>query len=100
MGAGLATTSRSVHLFWIISADILYSMMTPQVISTFFLPQWVNKYGACCGFVLGLLLRTQAVEPLRGLPHMLPLPGDQIQEEGNRHHLLPNQQIRRALVIW
>uniref|UniRef100_A0A672J7M3 Uncharacterized protein n=1 Tax=Salarias fasciatus TaxID=181472 RepID=A0A672J7M3_SALFA len=57
IGAGLAMMSSSVHLFWIISADVLYSMMTAQVICTFFLPRHVNQYGVLSGFVSAMLLR-------------------------------------------
>ncbi|XP_040886597.1 high affinity choline transporter 1-like [Toxotes jaculatrix] len=96
MGAGLAMTSRSVHLFWIISADVAYSMMTPQVICTFFLSQWVNQYGACSGCVLAILLRVLVGEPLIGLPDVLPLPWDKIQEDGHRYRLLP---FRTAIML-
>ncbi len=89
MGAGLAMTARSIHLFWIVSADVLYSMMTPQVICIFYLSQRVNHYGACSGFVLALLLRALVGEPLIGLPDVLPLPWDKIQEDGHRHRLFP-----------
>lgn len=89
IGAGLAMTAKSIHLFWIISCDVLYSMMTPQVICTFYLSQWVNNYGACSGFVLALLLRTLVGEPMIGLPDILPLPWDKIQEDGHRQRLFP-----------
>lgn len=96
LGASLAMTSSSVHLFWIVSADVLYSMMTPQVICTFFLPQHVNHYGACFGFVLAILLRILVGEPLISLPDVLPLPWDKIQEDGQRHRLLP---FRTAIML-
>ncbi|XP_070785466.1 high affinity choline transporter 1-like [Enoplosus armatus] len=96
MGAGLAMTTRSVQLFWIISADVLYSMMTPQVICTFYLSRWVNSYGACSGFVLALLLRALVGEPLVGLPDVLPLPWDRIQEDGHRYRLFP---FRTAIML-
>ncbi|XP_071358969.1 high affinity choline transporter 1-like [Trachinotus anak] len=96
IGAGLAMMSRSVHLFWIVSADVQYSMMTPQVTCTFFLSQWVNQYGACSGFVLAILLRALVGEPLIGLPDLLPLPWDKIQEDGLRHRLFP---FRTAIML-
>lgn len=89
MGAGLAMINKSVHLFWIISADVLYSMMSPQVICIFYVPHLVNKYGACCGCLLALLLRGLVGEPLIGLPDVLPLPWDKIQEDGHRQRLFP-----------
>ncbi|KAM3588324.1 uncharacterized protein V6R79_026443 [Siganus canaliculatus] len=96
MGAGLAMTSQSVHLFWIVSADVLYSMMTPQVTVIFYLSRWVNGYGACSGFVLALLLRALVGEPLLGLPDVLPLPWDKIQEDGHRYRLFP---FRTAIML-
>ncbi|KAM9334640.1 high affinity choline transporter 1-like [Symphorus nematophorus] len=96
MGACLAMTTRSIHLFWIVSADVLYSMMTPQVICVFYLSKWVNHYGACSGFVLALLLRALVGEPLIGLPDVLPLPWDKIQEDGHRYHLFP---FRTAIML-
>ncbi|CAN9508151.1 unnamed protein product [Ophioblennius macclurei] len=96
IGAGLAMMSSSVHLFWIISADVLYSMMTAQVICTFFLPQYVNQYGVLSGFVLAMLLRALIGEPLIGLPDVLPLPWDRIQEDGHRYRLFP---FRTAIML-
>ncbi|CAK6970707.1 high affinity choline transporter 1-like [Scomber scombrus] len=89
MGAGLAMTTTSVNLLWIVSADVLYSILTPQLICTFFLPQRVNHYGACSGFVLALILRVLVGEPQLGLPDVLPLPWDKIQEDGRRFRLFP-----------
>ncbi|XP_070848718.1 high-affinity choline transporter 1-like [Chaetodon trifascialis] len=96
MGTGLAMGTSSVHLFWIVSADVLYSMMTPQIICIFYLSQWVNHYGACSGFVVGLLLRALVGEPLIGLPEVLPLPWDKIQDDGYRYHLFP---FRTAIML-
>lgn len=79
--------TSSVHLFWIVNTDVLYSMSPPpQVICIFFLPCWVTRYWACCGFVLGVLLRTLGGKPLIGLPDVLPLPWDNIQEDGHQYH--------------
>ncbi|XP_069556059.1 high affinity choline transporter 1-like [Brachyistius frenatus] len=96
VGAGLAMTTNSIHLFWVLSADVLYSMMTPQVTCTFFLPQWVNRFGACSGFVLAILLRVLVGEPQLGLPDVLPLPWDKIQEDGHRYRLFP---FRTAIML-
>lgn len=99
MGAGLAMANTSVHLFWIVSADVLYSMMTPQVICIFYSAQWVNHYGACSGFVLALLLRGLVGEPLIGLPDVLPLPWDKIQEDGHRYRLFPFRTVIMLITI-
>uniref|UniRef100_A0A3Q1IQL7 Solute carrier family 5 member 7a n=1 Tax=Anabas testudineus TaxID=64144 RepID=A0A3Q1IQL7_ANATE len=96
MGAGLALTTRSVYLLWIVGADLVYSMLTPQVTCTFFLSRWVNKYGACSGFVLAIALRALVGEPAIGLPDVLPLPWDKIMEDGHRHRLFP---FRTAIML-
>ncbi|XP_059182344.1 high affinity choline transporter 1-like [Centropristis striata] len=96
MAAVLAMTAKSIHLFWILSADVLYSMMTPQVVCTFYLSRWVNQYGACSGFVLAIVLRVLVGEPLLGLPDILPLPWDKIQEDGHRYRLFP---FRTAIML-
>lgn len=89
----LAMTTDAVHLLWIFSADVLYSMMTPQVICIFYLPQSVNAYGATSGFVLALLLRILVGEPLIRLPEMLPLPWDRFREDGHRQRLFPFRTV-------
>lgn len=89
-------TTTSVYLLWIVGADVIYSMLTPQVTCTFFLSQWVNEYGACSGFVLAIVLRTLVGEPTIGLPDVLPLPWDKIQEDGHRHRLFP---FRTAIML-
>ncbi|XP_034434876.1 high-affinity choline transporter 1-like [Hippoglossus hippoglossus] len=99
IASALAMTSRSIHLFWILSADIMYSVMTPQVTCTFFLSQWVNQYGACSGFALGILVRVLVGEPLMGLPDVLPLPWDRIQEDGHRYRLFPFRTVIMLLTI-
>ncbi|KAF3705082.1 High affinity choline transporter 1 Hemicholinium-3-sensitive choline transporter [Channa argus] len=96
LGAGLALTTRSIYQLWIFSADVVYSMLTPQVTCSFFLPQWVNNYGACSGFVLAILLRVLVGEPLIGLPDVMPLPWDKIQENGHRNRLFP---FRTAIML-
>lgn len=89
LATALAMTTDAVHLLWIFSSDILYSMMAPQVICIFYLPQSVNAFGAISGFILALLLRILVGEPLIKLPEVLPLPWDRIQEDGQRQHLFP-----------
>ncbi|KAJ4923325.1 hypothetical protein JOQ06_026001, partial [Pogonophryne albipinna] len=95
-GAGLAITTSSVQLFWIMSADVMYCMMAPQVICIFYLSRWVNYLGACFGFVLALLLRVLVGEPVIGLPDLMPLPWDKIQDDGTRYRLFP---FRTAILL-
>lgn len=96
LAAALAMTTKSVHLLWIVSTDVMYSMMVPQVICVFFLSQHVNEYGACFSCALALLLRALIGEPLIGLPDLLPLPWDKPQEDGHRQRLFP---FRTAIML-
>lgn len=96
LATALAMTTAAIHLLWIFASDVLYSMMTPQVICIFYLPQSVNTIGALAGFILSLLLRTLVGEPLIKLPEVLPLPWDRIQEDGQRQRLFP---FRTAIVL-
>ncbi|XP_034381666.1 high-affinity choline transporter 1-like [Cyclopterus lumpus] len=95
MGAGLAMTAHSIHMFWILSGDICYSMLAPQVICLFYLSRRSNHYGACAGFVLAILLRTLVGEPMMGLPDILPLPWDKMVD-GDRYRLFP---FRTAIML-
>lgn len=99
LSTALAMTTDSVHLLWIFSADVLYSMMTPQVICIFYLPRSVNAYGAVFGFVLATLLRTLVGEPLIRLPEVLPLPWDRVREDGGRQRLFPFRSAIMFLTI-
>uniref|UniRef100_A0A8C5HM79 High affinity choline transporter 1-like n=1 Tax=Gouania willdenowi TaxID=441366 RepID=A0A8C5HM79_GOUWI len=96
IGAALALSTNSIYLLWIYGADVLYSMMTAQVICTFFLSQWINRYGVVSGFLLAMVLRTLVGEPGLGLPDLLPLPWDKIQDDGHKFRLFP---FRTAIML-
>lgn len=96
IGAGLALTTSSIYLLWIVGADVVYSMLAPQIICTFFLSRCVNEYGACSGFLLAIVLRALVGEPAIGLPDVLPLPWDRIEEDGHRYRLFP---FRTAIML-
>lgn len=92
----LAVSTDYVNMLWILSADILYCMMVPQVICVFYLQEWVNGFGACLGAAVALLLRILVGEPMIGLPSVLPLPWDKILEDGQLQHLFP---FRTAIML-
>lgn len=96
LAAVLAMATKSVHLLWILSTDVMYTMMIPQVVCIFFLSQHVNEYGACFSCALALLLRALVGEPVIGLPDLLPLPWDKIQGNGQRQRLFP---FRTAIML-
>ncbi|KAG9337547.1 hypothetical protein JZ751_028564 [Albula glossodonta] len=77
-GMGLAMTTSSVYVFWILSGDIIYTLMFPQVFCLFFLPDRTNGYGAAMGFGVGLLLRCLMGETTLGIPPVIWLPGSRL----------------------
>ncbi|XP_023869028.1 high-affinity choline transporter 1 [Salvelinus sp. IW2-2015] len=89
MGAGLAMTTSSVYVFWILSGDVMYTVVCAQLICVLFLPGKVNGYGALAGLVVGLLLRFLVGEPLLGVPGLMPLPWDSLHEDGRLLHVFP-----------
>lgn len=99
MGACLAMWTEYAHLLWIISADVMYCMMVPQVLCIFYLQRWVNGYGACFGCALALLLRVLVGEPMLGLPNLLPLPWDKTLEDGQQQHLFPFRTVIMLISI-
>ncbi|KAI1893978.1 hypothetical protein AGOR_G00129220 [Albula goreensis] len=77
-GMGLAMTTSSVYVFWILSGDVMYTSMFPQVVCLFFLPDRTNGYGAATGFGVGLLLRCLMGETTLGIPPVIWLPGSRL----------------------
>lgn len=79
-GTGLAFGGDSVLAFWILSGDLTYVVIFPQLLCVLHF-QHVNCYGAISGFVVGLLLRGLSGEPVLGIPTVLRYPG--WREENN-----------------
>lgn len=73
-GTGLAFGGDSVLAFWILSGDLTYVVIFPQLVCVLHF-QHVNCYGAISGFVTGLLLRGLSGEPVLGIPAVLRYPG-------------------------
>ncbi|KAJ8409782.1 hypothetical protein AAFF_G00218410 [Aldrovandia affinis] len=73
-GMGLALLGNEVMGFWIISTDLNYTVILPQLICVLFFPI-ANVYGAVGGYILGVLLRLLSGEPLFHLPPAIHLPG-------------------------
>lgn len=99
MAACLSMWTEYVHLLWLISADVMYSMMVPQVVCIFYLQRWVNSYGACFGCALAVLLRVLVGEPMLGLPNLLPLPWDKTLEDGQQKRLFPFRTVIMLISI-
>ncbi|XP_071356178.1 high-affinity choline transporter 1-like isoform X2 [Trachinotus anak] len=73
-GTGLAFGDNSVLAFWLVSSDLLYCVVFPQLICVLHY-RYVNTYGAMSGYVVGLLLRGLSGEPVLGIPPVLLYPG-------------------------
>lgn len=73
-GTGLAFGDDSVLSLWLLSGDLLYCMILPQLICVLHI-SCANSYGAISGFVVGLLLRVLSGEPALGIPPLLLYPG-------------------------
>lgn len=73
-GTGLAFGDSSVFAFWLVSGDLLYCVIFPQLICVLHF-RYANTYGAISGYVVGLLLRGLSGEPLLGIPPVLLYPG-------------------------
>ncbi|KAG9337548.1 hypothetical protein JZ751_028565 [Albula glossodonta] len=77
-GMGLAMTTTSVFGLTVLSGDVLYTSMFPQMVCLFFLPNHSNGYGAATGFGVGLLLRCLMGETTLGIPPVIWLPGSRL----------------------
>ncbi|XP_051238501.1 high affinity choline transporter 1-like isoform X1 [Dicentrarchus labrax] len=73
-GMGLAFDDDSVFALWLLSGDLLYCVILPQLICVLHF-SCANIYGAISGFVVGLLLRGLSGEPVLGIPPLLLYPG-------------------------
>lgn len=73
-GTGLAFGDDSVFSLWLLSGDLLYCVILPQLVCVLHFSS-SNSYGAITGYVVGLLLRGLSGEPLLGIPALLLYPG-------------------------
>ncbi|XP_076126795.1 high affinity choline transporter 1-like isoform X2 [Alosa pseudoharengus] len=80
IGIALTFIDNSIIFFWILSSDMAYCVILPQLICVLF-SDISNNYGAVVGFVLSLLLRLLSGEPLIGLPPVICFPGGEIFDD-------------------
>ncbi|XP_028306554.1 high-affinity choline transporter 1-like [Gouania willdenowi] len=78
-GTGAAFGDESVLALWLISADLLYCVVFPQLVGVLYFG-CANTYGAISAFVLGVLLRLLSGEQLFGIAPVILYPG--WKEEG------------------
>ncbi|XP_069046212.1 high-affinity choline transporter 1-like isoform X3 [Lepisosteus oculatus] len=72
-GTGLAVTADTVYGFWLISGDVIYTVLFSQLICVLYFPS-TNSYGAAAGFVVGAVLRLLGGEPVLGIPPVIYFP--------------------------
>ncbi|XP_051808171.1 high affinity choline transporter 1-like isoform X2 [Acanthochromis polyacanthus] len=73
-GTGLAFGDDSVFSLWILSGDLVYCIIFPQLVCVLHC-RCANTYGAMSGYIVGLLLRLMSGEPVLGIPPVLLYPG-------------------------
>ncbi|XP_076589371.1 high affinity choline transporter 1-like isoform X2 [Chaetodon auriga] len=73
-GMGLAFGDDSVFALWLLSGDLLYCVILPQLVCVLHF-SCANSYGAISGLVVGLLMRALSGEPVLGIPPLLLYPG-------------------------
>ncbi|XP_077373195.1 high-affinity choline transporter 1-like [Festucalex cinctus] len=73
-GTGLAFNKSSMFALLLLTTDLLYCILTPQLVCVVHLRS-ANLYGAISGYVVALLLRMLSGEPALGIPPVLLYPG-------------------------
>ncbi|KAL1440675.1 hypothetical protein MTO96_009225 [Rhipicephalus appendiculatus] len=70
----MALSVSSVFALWMVSSEMVYVLLFPQLIGVFYMPKWTNSYGSVASFVLGCSVRILCGEPALGIPAVLRLP--------------------------
>ncbi|XP_010781181.1 high-affinity choline transporter 1-like [Notothenia coriiceps] len=74
VGTSLTHLDSSILAFWILSSDLTYTIMLPQLICILFI-RVSNGYGAITGYVVSFVMRVLCGEPVFNLPVILHFPG-------------------------
>ncbi|XP_071105721.1 high affinity choline transporter 1-like [Haliotis cracherodii] len=72
-GTVIAITSNTVYGLYVMSGDLMYVILFPQLTCVLFV-NVSNAYGSLSGFFLSILLRMISGEPLIGLPALINYP--------------------------
>ena len=74
-GTILAIVSDSVYNLWVLTSDLIYVMLFPQLLLTVYWPDCMNTYGSLVGYIVGAILRFGGGESTFGIPRFIPYPG-------------------------
>ncbi|XP_015244276.1 PREDICTED: high affinity choline transporter 1-like [Cyprinodon variegatus] len=72
-GTSLTYVDSRVLAFWILSSDLTYTIMLPQLICVLFI-KVSNSYGAMAGYIIAFVMRVLCGEPVFSLPAILRFP--------------------------
>ncbi|XP_062260259.1 high affinity choline transporter 1-like [Platichthys flesus] len=81
VGTALSFLDSSVLVFWLVAADMSYTIMFPQLVCILFC-KVSNGYGASVGYMIAIFIRILSGEPLIGLPPAIRFPGCRLDAEG------------------
>ena len=81
IGCILSVIGNSVYLFNIISHDLVYVTLFPQLVCILHFPS-TNIYGGIVGYLVALLCRYGGGEPMIGLPGFINYPGNYTDDNG------------------
>lgn len=73
-GTILAITSNSVYDLWVLTSDLIYSLLFPQLLLIIYLPKVCNTYGSLLGFIVGTILRLGGGVDVFNIPAFLHYP--------------------------
>ncbi|XP_054479797.1 high-affinity choline transporter 1-like isoform X2 [Anoplopoma fimbria] len=79
VGTSLTYLDSSIMVFWILGADLTYTIMLPQLICVLFI-RVSNGYGAVAGYVVAFVMRVLCGEPVFKLPVILAFPGCTLED--------------------
>ena len=74
LGTILAIVSDSVYNLWVLTSDLIYVMLFPQLLLTVYWPNCMNTYGSLVGYIVGAILRFGGGEATFGIPQFIPYP--------------------------
>ena len=74
LGTILALTSDSVYALWVLTSDLIYVMLFPQLLLTVYWPDQMNTYGSLVAYIVGAILRFGGGEATFNIPKFIPYP--------------------------